>query len=478
MGRDLAGLVRAPHGHPHTLVLDLDLPHATLLDDLDELADSLGALGILVLGDQDGGPGMPPSNHLQELLRIGAEHREQHELLLTRRQSVGALAHVLRRRRVVSEHRLGREQGDGPLDAGVDRLGRDAVTALDEGSELVDHRSVTPGVEDVQESLGGENLADRSRERRKSSLGADASDLLENVEQAVGRAMRPKMNLERGDEAGGKVVFRGANGDAGRDRRHRLVPDELVDDVGGLPELVHVEPGGLPDSLERLGERLARHAVQRQRERVDRGRDEVRPRFDGGERRGEPHARCTLDVEADGQLARLPDPRDQLGRAIRGERAGRVVDDDARGAELGQLARLLDQRVRLAGSAGAVHEPGVERPTGARDRGARLPEVRDVVQRVVQPEDLDAVLGGACHEATDDVSADRPRADQEPSAERDPQRSRDARADRADSLPRALDAPPYGRVEDAAARDLEAREAGPVEDLGNPEHLGRRQPPG
>ena len=276
----------------------------------------------------------------------------------------------------------------------------------------------------MQESLGRENLADRSRERRKPRLGANASDLLENVEQAVGRAMRAKVNLERGDEAGGKVVLRGANGDAGRDRRDRLVPDELVDDVGGLPELVHVEPGGLPDPLERLGERLARHAVQRQRERVDRGRDEVRPRLDGGERRGQAHAGRALDVEADGELARLPDPRHQLGRAVRGERAGRVVDDDARRAELGQLARLLDERVRLPGPARAVHEPGVERPTGARDRRARLAEVRDVVQRVVQPEDLDAVLGGARHEATDDVSADRPRADQEPSAQRDPQRSR------------------------------------------------------
>ena len=54
---------------------------------------------------------------------------------------------------------------------------------------------------------------------------------------------------------------------------------------------------------------------------------------------------------------------------------------------------------------------------------------------------------------------DRPRADEEPAAQRDAERRRRTRVDRADPLPRALDAPPHRRVEDAAARDLEAGEA-------------------
>ena len=49
---------------------------------------------------------------------------------------------------------------------------------------------------------------------------------------------------------------------------------------------------------------------------------------------------------------------------------------------------------------------------------------------------------------------------------------------RPDPLPRALDAAPDGGVEDAAARDLEVRESGFVEDLGEPEQLGGRHPPG
>ena len=214
--------------------------------------------------------------------------------------------------------------------------------------------------------------------------------------------------------------------------------------------------------------------MERERERIHGRRDQIRARVDGGERRREPDARGALDVEADGKPARLLDARDELLRPVRDERAGRIVHEDPRRAELGQLPRLLDERVRLARAARAVDEPGVERATGARDRRAGLAEVRDVVQRVVEAEDVDAVLGRARDEAADDVAADRPRADEEAAAERDPERRRHARLDRADALPRALDAAPHGRVEDAAAGDLETREPGAVEDLRDAEDLGGR----
>ena len=64
---------------------------------------------------------------------------------------------------------------------------------------------------------------------------------------------------------------------------------------------------------------------------------------------------------------------------------------------------------------------------------------------------------------------------EEPAAERQAERRRRARVDRADPLPRALDGEPDGRVEHAAARDLEVREAGRVEDLGDPQHLAGRE---
>ena len=70
------------------------------------------------------------------------------------------------------------------------------------------------------------------------------------------------------------------------------------------------------------------------------------------------------------------------------------MDEDAARAEVGQLAGLLDQRVDLAGVAGAVDETGVEFLAGLRDRLARLAQVLDVVQRVVEAKDLDPALCG------------------------------------------------------------------------------------
>ncbi len=61
--------------------------------------------------------------------------------------------------------------------------------------------------------------------------------------------------------------MRGASGS------HELVADVLVDEVGRLPQRVDVDAGVEPDAAERLGERLARDPMQRQRERVDRARD-------------------------------------------------------------------------------------------------------------------------------------------------------------------------------------------------------------
>jgi hypothetical protein len=66
------------------------------------------------------------------------------------------------------------------------------------------------------------------------------------------------------------------------------------------------------------------------------------------------------------------------------------------------------------------------------------------------------------------------RARQEAAAERHPERRRRAGVECADPLPGALDAAPDRRVEDAAAGHLEAREAGAVEGLGDPQHLAGR----
>ena len=125
-----------------------------------------------------------------------------------------------------------------------------------------------------------------------------------------------------------------------------------------------------------------------------------------------------------GRPARLGERADELLRPVRLQRAGRVVEEHAHGAELGQQPRPLDQRVDLARAARAVDEAGLEVAAGGDDRLGGLAQVRDVVERVVQAEDVDAVLGRRRDEAAREVGVDRPRADEEAAAEREPERRR------------------------------------------------------
>src|SRR5262249_36590826 len=144
-------------------------------------------------------------------------------------------------------------------------------------------------------------------------------------------------------------------------------------------------------------------------------------------------------------------------------------------AELGKLLRALDERVDRSLATRAEDEARMELLPRGYDRLARLAEVGDVVERVVEPEHIDPVLGGAGDETPDDVGGDRARADEEPAAQGEPERGRRPGVDRADPLPRALDGAPHGGVEHAPAGDLEVREPGTVEDLGDPEYLPGRQ---
>ena len=236
-------------------------------------------------------------------------------------------------------------------------------------------------------------------------------------------------------------------------------------------------PGSSP-ARERLGERLARDPVEGQRERIDRAGDELRARAGRGERGGERAAAGSLRVDPDREAARLGERVHELLRRVRLQRAGRIVEEDAHRSELRQHLRALDQRLDLAGAARAVDEPGLEVALRGDDRLRGLAQVRDVVERVVEPEDVDPVLGGGGDEAAGEVGVDGTGADEEAAAQREPERRLDARLEGADPLPRALDAALDGGVEAAAARDLEVREAGPVEDLGEPELLGSGNPPG
>jgi hypothetical protein len=146
-------------------------------------------------------------------------------------------------------------------------------------------------------------------------------------------------------------------------------------------------------------------------------------------------------------------------------------------AQLRQPASLLDH-------AGQVRHVARERQAGV-EPAARLAyggggggEVLDVVQRIVQPEDLDPALGRAEDEAADEVVGQGLRPDQEAAAHGHLQRRLPAAGgQRPNALPGALDSPMHRRFEAATAGHLHRCETRVVEDLGHLEQpRGRHRP--
>ena len=304
----------------------------------------------------------------------------------------------------------------------------------------------------MDQRLRGEDLADRGRERRPAGLAADRLQLLQRLQQPVAGGVRAQVRVERGDEAGRQVVLGGADREARRVRRHDLVADVLVDEVGRLPEPVDVDAGVEAHPGERGRQRLAGDTVERERNRVDGAGDQVGSGARGFDRVRHAAAAGALAVEADRQAGRLGDPRDELARLVRLQAARRIVDQSARRVQLAELASLLDERVGGAFAAGAVDEARVELLSRPDDRLAGFAQVRDVVERVVQPENVDAVLRRGGDEAANEVAADRARADEEAAAEREPERRRRPALERSDPLPRALDPATHCGVEHARRR--------------------------
>ena len=155
------------------------------------------------------------------------------------------------------------DQLDRPLHGRVDLPGRGPVASLEQVAQLVDDNLVALGAQHVQERLRGEHLADRRRERRPAGLGADVLELGDHLVEPVALRVRAQVDVERGDEAGRKAVLGGPDGDPGREWRDRLVADVLVDEVGGAPERVDVDPSRQAEPVERAGDRLTGRPVQR-----------------------------------------------------------------------------------------------------------------------------------------------------------------------------------------------------------------------
>ena len=99
--------------------------------------------------------------------------------------------------------------------------------------------------------------------------------------------MRAQLLVEGGDETDGQLLLGRPNGDARGEGGDRLVADVLVDEVGGGPELVHVDAGRETEPAERLRRRLRGDAVHRERDRIDGRGDHVRARACRFDRSGE-----------------------------------------------------------------------------------------------------------------------------------------------------------------------------------------------
>jgi hypothetical protein len=187
-------------------------------------------------------------------------------------------------------------------------------------------------------------------------------------------------------------------------------------------------------------------------------------RTGGLDRDGERGAARALRVQADGQSRGLAHAADQRTGGGRIERACRIVQQHAIHAELGQPPRALHEPAAARGV--RVHEARVHAGAGLAHRRDRTQQVLDVVQRVVQPKDVDAGLRGAEDEAADEIGVRGARTDQERASQRHHQGRRRAGLEGADALPRALDRARDRAGEAAAARDLERGIAGAVEILG------------
>ena len=443
-----SGSARAAHGDAHARLLDRHLADARLLDDADDLADPLRARLVdaardeaVVAAARGRGSCAAAARPPRRRARAAAAPPRSRRAPPPPRAASSSVDRCLRPAGAPPE-----SSSTARCDGRVDRARRRAEAALDRARAARRRRSGSgsPRARGAAPASRGSGRSARraAASRPRSRIRASSSSTSSRRSPA---ACARRCASSAADEARRQVVLGGAHGDPRRERRHRLVADVLVDELRRLPERVDVDAGVEPEPGERRRERLAGDAVERERDRVDGAGDRGRRRR--APPRARRRARCRPRPGSRGRPAgrspRASAPTSSL-RALRLQRAGRVVEEHARGAELGQLARLLDERLRLARVAGAVDEAGVELAAGGGDRLAGLAQVRDVVQRVVQAEDVDPALGRGGDEAAHEVAADRPRADEEAAAQRHRERRLRARLERADPLPRALDAAAHG----------------------------------
>ena len=175
--------------------------HARFLDDADDLADTLGTglvdcrHSVVVLAVP--GRGSRVSSGSAASPNSASRHNSSS---LAARPSATAPAESTSSGR--SSGRSPPDELDGALNGRVDGGRRCAEPPGDQRLQLVHDRLVALGGEHVNERLGGENLADGRRKRRRAHLGANPRELVEHLVDAIACGVRTEMDVERGHQPG------------------------------------------------------------------------------------------------------------------------------------------------------------------------------------------------------------------------------------------------------------------------------------
>ena len=346
----LGRLGRPPDGDPQPGVLDRHLADARLLDDADDLADPLGARSRRRRRPRSDSSRSPrPRIVAQERLGLVAEEREQEQLLLARGEPLVALAELVEVGLVLGLRRPSETSVDRPLrrsasiaPGGVPKRPREqrrAARRRRSGSARPRARARAPARRGSGRSA---RRAAASRPRRGSARARRAPRRAGRRRRARAGARRaPRRARREGCARRRGSAIRGASG------VDRLVADVLVDEVGGPPERVDVDAG------RRGRARRARSRAPRPRRGGGRARPGRRRRRSGRRRRARPRSRRRARCRRRPGSRARPEGRSPRAIASTSSRTrcgssepGRVVDEDARGAELGQPLRLLDERAR------------------------------------------------------------------------------------------------------------------------------------
>ena len=473
LGRQERALVGLAQRDADVAVLEAQLGEIGLLEDPDQALDALalGSVGPAVLARQ---VAVAPAQALEQRERALAEQRDQAELLLGRRERACRLARLLERevghvlgRRRLGDRARGLVDGPGGCPYSPSRSRRiSSSTSVQRRAPSTCWIACVARIRPTGAAGGGDPHSSRTR-RTSSSTSSSRSAAPSGARRRSTAATSPAGR----DESAARSATWGDTGGAIAGG----VADLRLDPACDLPADLAIESGLEPEAAQRLRQELGRRPLREHRHRVGRRGDRIGAGPRGLDRDRERGAAGALGVQADGHARGLAQASDQIAGGGRVERAGRVVQQHAVGAELGEAARALDEP--SASRRVAVHEPGVHERAGLAHGGDRADEVVDVVQRVVQAEDVDPRLGGTQDEAAHEIGVGGARADEERAAQRHHERRRRARLERADPLPRALDGPLDGAREAAAAGDLERGVARAVEVLGEAQDARGRDAP-